>query len=185
MTTTTTTGTTKKPKRNPNQVLTSLFKNVPHKLRAEMMKYQTTGKRIYKMRANGRTPKPGKHFGSGGRIRLEDCLTTDIYVDETEYHYNIRQHKEYFKWRDDYDKQHKKLIEEYDNQVLEQMQVIDDLEIKFNDLFGNRQELEQKVAILSSNLNTYKETNAKLTANNQYLKEWVTDLIKGSNDESF
>ena len=172
------TTTTTTPKRNPNQVLTSLFKNVPHKLRAEMMKYQTTGKRIYKMRANGRTPKPGKHFGSGGRIRLEDCLTTDIYVDETEYHYNIRQHKEYFKWRDDYDKQHKKLIDE-------QTQVISDLEIKFNDLFGNRQELEQKVAILSSNLNTYKETNAKLTANNQYLKEWVTDLIKGSNDESF
>ena len=63
--------------------LNSVLKNVPIKLRNELVKYHTKNSR-HKLRWKGRQPKPGKKYGWGGSLALENAKSADLYVDNIE-----------------------------------------------------------------------------------------------------
>ena len=63
--------------------LNSVLKNVPIKLRDEIVKYHTKNSR-HKLRWKGREPKPGKKYGWGGSLALGNAKSADLYVDNIE-----------------------------------------------------------------------------------------------------
>ena len=63
--------------------LNSVLKNVPIELRNELVKYHTKNSR-HRLRWKGRQPKPGKKYGWGGSLPLENAKSADLYVDNIE-----------------------------------------------------------------------------------------------------
>ena len=59
--------------------LNSVLKNVPIKLRDEIVKYHTKNSR-HRLRWKGRQPKPGKKCSYGGNIPLTSARSADLYV---------------------------------------------------------------------------------------------------------
>ena len=80
------------------QKLTSVLKNVPHELRAKIMKYQT--KNSYSnLRWKARQPIEGKKYGHGGSLKFEDAKSADLYVDKEDIYYG--------KWLEEWEKKGK------------------------------------------------------------------------------
>tara|TARA_R110002020_G_scaffold4835_1_gene20858 strand:- start:859 stop:1353 length:495 start_codon:yes stop_codon:yes gene_type:complete len=68
------------------QKLTSVLKNVPHELRAQIMKYQTKNS-FSNLRWKARQPVEGKKYGHGGSLKFEDAKSADLYVDKEDIYY--------------------------------------------------------------------------------------------------
>jgi len=60
--------------------LNSVLKNVPMKLRNELLKYHTKNSR-HKLRWKVRQPKNGYKYGWGGSLPLAHAKSADLYVD--------------------------------------------------------------------------------------------------------
>jgi hypothetical protein len=70
-----------------NKALASIFKNIPIELWKEVAKFKTKGKREYSVSIHGREPLPGKQYGWGGSLKLDDCQSVDVYVRPTDESY--------------------------------------------------------------------------------------------------
>ena len=70
-----------------NKALASIFKNLPIELWKEVAKFKTKGKREYSVSIHGREPLPGKKYGWGGSLKLDDCQSVDVYVRPTDESY--------------------------------------------------------------------------------------------------
>lgn len=144
----------------PNdKVLSSVFKFVPPHLRKQMMKYATKGKRDYRITWHARQPLPGKKYGWGGALKLGDGKTADMYVQMTDDHCINRFRQRY--WFEESKKQ----------------EIIDDLEEKFNTLFGEHKWLQEKLATKESALSADKHSLYQLRLAVELCKSELKDGI--------
>ncbi|HIG58753.1 MAG TPA: hypothetical protein EYQ21_05090 [Flavobacteriales bacterium] len=119
-----------------NTVLASIFKNMPMKVWRNIEKYKTKGKRDYRLTVHGREGKTtSSGFSAFKDVALKDAKSVDVYVRETEHHYNSKQHDMLYELREEirgHQEDKELMMHDYDK-----LHEINDNLVKANDRMHN------------------------------------------------